>query len=138
VSVLLPPIDPNERFRERRATSRRRKRLRRSILVGTLLVGVALLGVGARFVGGAATTPAPTSELATLATVDAAGPRPLPVEIRGVHVTLGLASLPGKLQEYVDLQRDGLTAIELELKDENGRSASLRVPSAGREGGSRA
>ena len=38
VSMLFPPIDPNERFRERRATSRRRKRLRRSAAVGTVLV----------------------------------------------------------------------------------------------------
>ena len=120
MSVLLPPIDPNERFRERRASSRRRKRLRRSVLVGSLLVGVALLGVGARFVGGTQAVSAPTSELATLATVDTTGPRALPVEIRGVHVTLGLASLPGKLREYVDLERDGLTAIELDVKDENG------------------
>ena len=120
MSVLLPPIDPNERFRERRAASRRRKRLRGSVLVGSLLVGVAVLGVGARFVGGPQTVPTPTSGLATLATVDAARPRALPVEIRGVHVTLGLASLPGKLREYVDLEREGLTAIELDVKDENG------------------
>jgi hypothetical protein len=139
VSVLLPPIDPNERFRERRAASRRRKRLRRSVLIGSLLVGVALLGVGARFVGGAATVPTPTSELATLATVDAAGPRALPVEIRGVHVTLGLASLPGKLQEYVDLQRDGLTAIELDVKDENGEVGFVprSVPLATKVGAAR-
>jgi len=90
------------------------------VLVGSLLVGVALLGVGARFVGGTQAVSAPTSELATLATVDTTGPRALPVEIRGVHVTLGLASLPGKLREYVDLERDGLTAIELDVKDENG------------------
>jgi len=34
---------------------------------------------------------------------------------------MGLASLPGKLEEYVDLERDGLTAIELDIKDENGQ-----------------
>ena len=28
-------------------------------------------------------------------------PRPMPVEVRGVHVTGALASLPGKLDEYV-------------------------------------
>ena len=33
---------------------------------------------------------------------------------------MALASLPGKLEEYVDLERDGLTAIELDVKDENG------------------
>ena len=35
-------------------------------------------------------------------------------------MTMALASLPGKLEEYVDLERDGLTAIELDIKDENG------------------
>ncbi len=34
---------------------------------------------------------------------------------------MGLASLPGKLAEYVDLEREGLTAIELDVKDENGQ-----------------
>ena len=118
--MLFPPIDPNERFRERRAASRRRKRLRRALLIGSLLAGVVLLGAGARFVGG--TTPATDAEggVTTLAAIEARGPRTLPVEIRGVHVTLGLASLPGKLQEYASLQRDGLTAIELDVKDENG------------------
>ena len=33
---------------------------------------------------------------------------------------MGLASLPGKLDEYLDLERDGLTALELDVKDENG------------------
>jgi hypothetical protein len=119
--MLFPPIDPNERFRERRAASRRRKRLRRGVLVGSLLASVALVGVGAQFVS----TPAAPSEAepgvgALLSTADA-GPRSLPIEIRGVHVTLGLASLPGKLREYVDLEREGLTAIELDVKDENGQ-----------------
>jgi hypothetical protein len=122
VSVLLPPIDPNERFRERRAAARRRKRLRRSALVGSLLLGVALLGVGASFVGGAEPARAPREAVpTTLAAVERGGPRPLPLEIRGVHVTMGLASLPGKLDEYLDLQRDGLTAVELDVKEENGQ-----------------
>ncbi len=33
---------------------------------------------------------------------------------------MGLASLPGKLDEYLDLERDGLTTLELDVKDENG------------------
>ena len=47
------------------------------------------------------------------------------IEIRGVHVTMGLASLSGKLKEYVDLEREGLTAIELDVKDENGQVGFL-------------
>jgi hypothetical protein len=117
--MLFPPIDPNERFRERRATSRRRKRLRQSAAVGTVLVVLAALGVGARFVGTDETAPTYT-DLATLAAAPRSGPATLPIEVRGVHVTEGLASLPGKLDDYFDLQHDGLTALELDVKDENG------------------
>ena len=117
--MLFPPIDPNERFRERRARSRRRKRLRRSAAVGAVLVAVLLLGMGAQFVGTDETAP-PVADLATLAATPASGPKTLPIELRGVHVTMGLASLPGKLDEYLDLEREGLTALELDVKDENG------------------
>jgi hypothetical protein len=118
--MLFPPIDPNERFRARRAAARRRKRLRRSALIAALLAAVALLGVGAQYVSGGPSAPAATPEPASLPARPAAGPRALPVEIRGVHVTMGLASLPGKLEEYLDLAREGLTAVELDVKDEDG------------------
>jgi hypothetical protein len=117
--MLFPPIDPNERFRERRAAVRRRKRLRRSAAVASVLVAVLLLGMGAQFVG-TDSSPESVTDLATLAATPTSGPRTLPIELRGVHVTMGLASLPGKLDEYLDLERDGLTALELDVKDENG------------------
>jgi hypothetical protein len=128
--MLYPPIDPNERFRQRRRSARRRKRLRRSALIAVLLALVALFGLGAQLVGGDEPNAA-SGDVATLAEATGAGPRPLPVEIRGVHVTIGLASLPGKLEEYADLEQDGLTAIELDIKDENGEigftSSSLKL-----------
>src|SRR6188474_12910 len=127
VSMLFPPIDPNERFRERRATARRRKRLRRSAAVASFLFVIAALGVGARFVG-AGENQQPVADLATLATTPASGPRTLPIELRGVHVTMALASLPGKLDEYLDLEDDGLTALELDVKDENGE-VGFQAPS---------
>jgi hypothetical protein len=119
--MLFPPIDPNERFRSRRAAARRRKRLRRGSAIGALLVALALLGVGAEFVGGITRSGGVQgpSGLATL--LAPSGQRPLPVEIRGVHVTMGLASLPGKLEDYVGLEHAGLTALELDVKDEHGR-----------------
>ena len=64
--------------------------------------------------------PAPAADLATLAASPSSGPRTLPIELRGVHVTMGLASLPGKLDEYLGLEEEGLTALELDVKDENG------------------
>jgi hypothetical protein len=129
--MLFPPLDPNERFRSRRAAARRRKRVQRGALIGVLLVVVALLGLGAQLVGGVTgNTPKQTQETLALAETEGKGLRTLPVEIRGVHVTLGLASLPGKLEEYADLEREGLTAIELDIKDEDGqigfRSNALR------------
>jgi hypothetical protein len=65
-------------------------------------------------------------QAAAAAATTAAGdaPRPLPVEIRGVHVTGALASLSGKFKEYVDYKRYGLNTIELDVKDEGGRSDS--------------
>ena len=136
--MLFPPIDPNERFRARRAAVRRRKRLRRGALIGTLLVGVALLGAGAQLVGGSAPAPESTWGRAKRSSL-ALGPRPLPLELRGVHVTIGLASLPGKLEEYVDLERDGLTALELDVKDENGQVGFTRpvMPLANASGAAR-
>jgi hypothetical protein len=68
------------------------------------------------------------ADLATLASTPTGGPRTLPIELRGVHVTMALASLPGKLDEYLDLEDDGLTALELDVKDENGE-VGFRAPS---------
>jgi hypothetical protein len=54
---------------------------------------------------------------AALASRDLA-PRPAPLEIRGVHVTMALASIPGKVEEYLKLR--GLNTLQLDVKDENG------------------
>jgi hypothetical protein len=53
-------------------------------------------------------------------------PRALPREMRGVHVTMPLASLRGKLDEYVTLRRAGLNTLELDVKDENGDVGFVR------------
>ena len=61
--------------------------------------------------------------IATVTPTTAGGPalpRPLPVEIRGIHVTGALASLPGKLAEYAALRGQGLNTIVLDVKDEGG------------------
>ena len=120
--MLFPPIDPNGRFRERRAAARRRRGLRRGTLIGMLLVGIVVLGAGAQLVGGGANVSAGRTPSAPASTAaEPTGHRSLPIEVRGVHVTMGLASLPGKLDDYLALQKDGLTAIELDVKDENGQ-----------------
>jgi hypothetical protein len=72
---------------------------------------------------------AKTQSAAGVATSAAAVvPRPLPIEVRGIHVTAALASLPGKLDEYVGYTKHGLNTIELDVKDEGGEIGF--VPSA--------
>ena len=123
MSSILHPVDPNEQFRHRRTEARRRRRKRRLRLAGFLLALVAAGVIGAVIaihVGGhrepvrAAAVARKQPEPTTLQ------PRPQPAEIRGVHVTMALASLPGKLQEYIRMKQDGLNTIELDVKDENG------------------
>jgi len=43
-----------------------------------------------------------------------------PEEIRGVHVTGPLMSVPGKFAQYLGLTRYGLNTLEIDLKDESG------------------
>ncbi len=126
MSMLFEQMEPNERFRARREDARRRRRRRRAILVGLLLGITASLAAGARFVIGddaatnavaaqaepAAVKPKPKAVLPT--------PRALPAEVRGIHVTMALASLDGKIAEYLKLVDDGLNTIEIDVKDENG------------------
>ncbi len=122
--MLFPPVDPNEQFRARRAAVRRRKRLRRAAVIGVLLVSVVFLAGGAQLVGGSGSGGDAKPNMLEAEAFVASGPserRPLPLEVRGVHVTLGLASLPGKLEEYLALEEDGLTALELDVKEENGQ-----------------
>jgi hypothetical protein len=120
--MLYGPMDPNERFRARRDQTRRTKRRRRAAVLALLLGSVLAVLMGARFVGEQSpSTRAPAAAAVGIpVTVAAGSPRPLPLEIRGVHVTAALASLPGKFKEYVGYKRFGLNTIELDVKDEGG------------------
>jgi hypothetical protein len=133
--MLFEPLDPNSRFRERRAQALRRKRRRRVALAGLVLVGTAAVAGGAKLVDRSGSTAATGSTDGSQAAPAAAKkpaatpqPRPLPAEVRGVHVTVALASIPGKLEEYMKLRSAGLNTIELDVKDENGEIGF--VPSA--------
>jgi hypothetical protein len=124
--MLLEPVDPNERFRQRRRQSRRRRATRRVLTLAVVAIAAAVSALGMTFLNGwgGRTTPTagsqrPPSTNATTAPVDKE-PVPLPAEIRGVHVTAALASLDSKLDEYLSLTDEGLTALELDVKDENG------------------
>ena len=118
------------RAAERRRLHRRQQvRRRRAVALAVLLAVVAGVTLGARSVeGGSHATPTKQASAGkkSAAPAVAKGHVGVPKEIRGVHVSMGLASLPGKLQQY--LAMPGLNTVELDVKDENGRVGF--VPSA--------
>jgi len=117
-------VERNDRRRRRRRASRRRYLIRRLAALA-ILVGIA---GGFAFGAHSLRTRGAKEVLVTRAAKAKAkhGPRALPREMRGVHVTMALAGVRGKLEEYVALRRAGLNTIELDVKDENGEVAFVR------------
>jgi hypothetical protein len=136
-------IDPSDRFRERRRRSQRRRRVRRLVAFVLIVGAVVALALNARFIGGGGEQSAAQTEATTAATTaaetSASTALEAPAEVRGIHMTIGLASIKGKLDEFVSYRSDGLNAIELDVKDENGTIGfvSPAVP-LGREIGAQA
>jgi hypothetical protein len=123
--MLLEPVDPNERFRTRRRQARRRRAIRRTGLLAVIALTAAGLTLGARFLT-VGDTKSPAAQPSTPPAAPAKPkpePRPYPEEMRGVHVTMALASLDGKIDEYLALTKHGLNTLELDIKDENGEVA---------------
>jgi hypothetical protein len=109
--------DHNARLQERRRRRRRQIRIRRTVALAVLLALAAGIALGARAVGSGHDAGAP-SQLKRRPVPHKPAERAVPDEIRGVHVTMALASLPGRLRQYLSIP--GLNAIELDVKDENG------------------
>jgi hypothetical protein len=119
---VLQPVDPNARYKRRRQEARQRRHKRRLVAAGALLALIAAGVVGALIathIQGGGHKPVRAAARAK-PEPKVLQPRPLPNEVRGVHVTMALASLPGKLDEYIRMKSKGLTTIELDVKDENG------------------
>ena len=134
---VLQPVDPNARYKLRRAEALKRRHKHRLIAAGALLALIAagvIGGVIATHIRGHKTVRAAAREQGG-PTPQILQPRPLPDEVRGVHVTMALAGVPGKLEQYIAMRRAGLNAIELDVKDENGEIGFLaNVPLARRIG----
>jgi hypothetical protein len=122
-----PYLDPNDRFRQRRAQSRRRRRLRRTVGATALLLAAAavVVGAGALPDRGDETSAEPAAAKRKVAAPPKRTGPAVPKEIRGVHVTMALASLDGKLAEYTRIP--GINTIQLDVKDENGEVAFHRL-----------
>src|SRR2546430_9746152 len=111
--------DPSARYRERRRQRRRRQvRIRRAVAVSVLLALAAGVTLGARAVSSGGKHAAASAKSGDTLALEPQG-RKTPTEIRGVHVTMALASLPGRLNQYLAIP--GLNTIELDVKDEQGR-----------------
>ena len=120
-------VDPSEQFRERRRRSRRRRRIRGLIVLACLVGGIVALALNARFISGDDSAAPPPAPPATAAAEPPPAPvSAVPAEIRGVHVTAALASIDGKLDEYIALKDSCLNTIELDVKDENGEVGFTR------------
>ena len=109
--------------------------MRRSAGGIALLLGGTAVFIGARGIDrGTADSAQPPAKKPAAKVTKRTGP-PVPEEIRGIHVTMALASIPGKLEEYT--RTLGLNTIELDVKDENGEVAFYhRAPPLARRVGS--
>ena len=96
--------------------------MRRTVALSGLIVCAALIALGATFVVGHVSRGSSASA-GTKPKKQAVPRTPLPAEVRGVHVTMSLANEPGKLAEYLAIP--GLTALELDVKDETGKVGFL-------------
>ena len=136
--AVASDLDRNELRRQRREQRRRRIRRRRitALTVLVVLAAAALLGL-ARLVSGA-TAGAAANVIRPVAGAMPSSPfhRRTPEEIRGVHVTGPLMSVPGKFEHYLALRRDGLNTLEIDLKDESGNVSFERgAPTIARSDG---
>jgi hypothetical protein len=119
--------DQNELRRLRREQRRRRIRRRRLAVLAVLPCAVGAAVWALAFRGGSSPavpvsrqTPKAEPAAKTAKVVQ----RSLPPEMRGIHVTAPLASLPGRVEAYLGLP--GLNTLELDVKDESGQVGFVR------------
>ena len=108
-----------QRIEVRRRQVRRRRATALAIVGGIVLVSVF---AGRLLAGSDSVSLAPVRSAALVSPFHST----LPQEIRGVHVSMDLAGIPGKLASYLALRKDGLNTIELDVKDETGEVGFVR------------
>jgi hypothetical protein len=134
--AIVSDLDYAELRRQRRELRRRQVRRRRLTALGILaaLAIVGIFGLTRLFTGSAGAQIDLVPVRGAVATT--AFRAPLPEEIRGVHITGPLMSLPGKFAQYLALKKDGLNTVEVDLKDESGNVSFLNgAPAIARHDG---
>jgi hypothetical protein len=112
-------------------------RRRRVVALGILIVAAAAVSAMVATLAGGTSEPQGIANAATHVKSTPKSPfSKRPREIRGVHVTMPLAAVPGKLESYMRMRNQGLNTIELDVKDESGEVAFTKpyVPLARRIG----
>jgi hypothetical protein len=125
--TIASDIEYAELRRARREARRRQIRRRRltALAILALLLGTAAFGLVHLFTGAAQARAVVLQPVSRALPADGFRAQ-LPEEIRGVHITGPLMSLPGKFAEYLALKRYGLNAVEVDLKDESGNVAFVK------------
>jgi hypothetical protein len=126
--TIASDVDYTELRRQRREARRRQIRRRRLTALAILaaLAGAAIFGF-VRVLGGSDASAAAVVLSPGHGALPASPFRtPLPEEIRGVHITGPLMSLPGTFRQYLALRHQGLNTVEVDLKDESGNVSFVR------------
>jgi hypothetical protein len=117
----------NERRSHQRSSLRRTHRRRRAAALASIAVVVCVAAGAWTSLGGGNQRRVPVD--ASLRTPKVVVPPkvaastnhvPMPKFVRGVHVSLGIAASPTKLNRFYDLTSKGLNTLEIDVKDENG------------------
>src|SRR5262245_42188215 len=109
-------------LRARRDRRRKMVRRRRVVALGILILVAAAISSTVAALAGGTSQPQRMAAAVRHAKKPAKSAFPArPKEIRGVHVSMGLASLPGKIDQYLAMRRQGLNTLELDVKDETGQ-----------------
>src|SRR5256714_15503064 len=119
--IVASDLEYRDERRKRREARRRQIRRRRLVALAVLagLAAAAVFGFVQLLSGSSAGAAIVLSPVRSAAPTSPFRSR-LPEEIRGVHVTMSLLTLPGKLGEYIGLKSHGLNTLEIDVKDENG------------------
>jgi hypothetical protein len=111
----------------RRALRARRERRRKMYMRRRLAALGILIAIAAAIAATVATLAGGSSDSKQAAPGQPNHPKPAkpketprPKEIRGVHVTMSLAAINGKIDQYLALRRHGLNTLEVDVKDESG------------------
>jgi hypothetical protein len=135
--AIASDIHYAELRRQRREARRRRIRRRRLTALALLVaVGAAAVFGLARLLAGTAGAAAVVLEPVRSAVPTSGFHSTLPEEIRGVHVTGPLMSLPGKFKQHLALRSQGLNTVEVDVKDESGNVSFVKgAPAIARKDG---